>query len=582
MKFIKSLFATKLRITIVVAVLAFGGFFAYRTWGRSEAAVSYQTAPAVKGAFISSVSGTGRVSASSEVELKPKVASDVIWTSAVEGQAVTAGAAIASLDATDALKLVRDAEVNLASAELALAKLQKSADKLALISAQNALAAAQDAKQKAVEDDLARSYEDAFSDVANAFLDLPEILSGLDEILHDNTYNTAQDNLDHLADSIRNFDERVDVYRDSAKTAYEKARSAYDQNFLSYKATSRNSDREAIEKLAKETYETSRLAGDAVKSASNFFDFYVDTADDAGVSEPSGISADQSSLASYTAEINTHVSALLSDTNSVKNSKDAIASADRTIAEKTASLEKLLAGADDLDLKTQMLTVQQRKNALADARAALADYTVRAPFAGVLAKVSVKRGDSVSSNTAIATLITKQQLADVSLNEVDAARIKLSQKAALTFDALPDFQLTGLVAEIDSVGTESSGVVNYNVKIGFDSQDERVKPGMSVSAVIITEVRQESLLVPNSAIKTQGDRTYVQVMEDGQVVNRTVKVESANDTESRVTGDLQEGDAVVTRTVNGETAPARGQAPSLFGAPGGARGSGGPSVRLNR
>ena len=47
------------------------------------------------------------------------------------------------------------------------------------------------------------------------------------------------------------------------------------------------------------------------------------------------------------------------------------------------------------------------------------------------------------------------------------------------------------VAEIDTIGTVSQGVVTYNVKIGLDTQDERVKSGMSVSAVIVLNVRPD-------------------------------------------------------------------------------------------
>ena len=133
----------------------------------------------------------------------------------------------------------------------------------------------------------------------------------------------------------------------------------------------------------------------------------------------------------------------------------------------------------------------------------LADYTVRAPFDGVIAEFNVKKGDTVSAGSSVGMLVTKQQIATISLNEVDAAKVKVGQKATLIFDAVSDLTITGEVAEVDAVGTVSQGVVSYNVKVVFDVQDERIKPGMTVTANIIISSKPNVLMVKTSAIKNQ-------------------------------------------------------------------------------
>ena len=70
------------------------------------------------------------------------------------------------------------------------------------------------------------------------------------------------------------------------------------------------------------------------------------------------------------------------------------------------------------------------------------------------------------------------------MNEVDAAKISVGNKTTLTFDATEDLTLTGKVAQIDTIGTVEQGVVSYKVKIAFDTQDERIKPGMTANASI--------------------------------------------------------------------------------------------------
>ncbi|MDD5433706.1 MAG: hypothetical protein PHE77_03610, partial [Candidatus Pacebacteria bacterium] len=61
-------------------------------------------------------------------------------------------------------------------------------------------------------------------------------------------------------------------------------------------------------------------------------------------------------------------------------------------------------------------------------------------------------------------------MAEISLNEVDVAKVKIGQRAIITFDAIDELEITGKVEDVDTIGTVSQGVVSYNVKIIFDTQ----------------------------------------------------------------------------------------------------------------
>ena len=78
-------------------------------------------------------------------------------------------------------------------------------------------------------------------------------------------------------------------------------------------------------------------------------------------------------------------------------------------------------------------------------------------------------------------MVGEGQVAEVTLNEVDAAKVTVGQAATLTFDAISGLSLAGKVVEIDPVGTVSQGVVNYNVQVSFNDTTNQVKPGMSTS-----------------------------------------------------------------------------------------------------
>jgi len=163
-----------------------------------------------------------------------------------------------------------------------------------------------------------------------------------------------------------------------------------------------------------------------------------------------------------------------------KNNPLDLAASEKIVKEKEENLNNLKNGTDPLDIRAQELAVQQRNNSLSDAREKLADYIFKAPFDGIIIQINFVIGNEYAGNSVFTAIATKQKIAEISLNEVDAAKIKIGQKATLTFDAIDNLSISGEVTQIDTLGTVSQGVVTYNVKILFDTQDDRIKPSMSV------------------------------------------------------------------------------------------------------
>lgn len=568
---------------LVVAVVG-AGYYWYRAKAATPNAAQYVLGTVQKETLTVSVNGTGQVSNLNQIDVKPEVSGKVLKVFVTEGQTVAPGTALVQLDATDAYKTLRDAQLNLESAQLAYQKLAQPSDALSVTQAENSLADAIQNKQT-VQNDLEKSYADGFTDIDNAFLDLPGIMSGLRDVLLGNTYATTQWNMDYYVNSAASYSEEIKNYRDEAYKNFLSARSAYDQNFSDYKNTSRGADKAAVEALLKETYNTTQSISAAVKSANNLIQFYEDLLVARNFKPAVTADTQLSSLNTYTGKINGHSTTLLAVVNSIQNNKVALVSAAGTITEKTQSLEKLKAGADTFDLKSQQLTLRQRQASVADAYTALGKYTIRAPIGGQVASIAVKPGNDGSSGSAVATIIAPQQVAAITLNEVDVSKIKAGDKATLSFDAVEDLTMTGKVAIIDSIGTVSQGVVTYNVKIIFDTQDSRIKTGMSVSAAIITDVHPDVLTVPVSAVKTANGSSYVQMFDTNLTPaagatgvtsptpprQQPVEVGLSNDTSTEITSGLKEGDKIVTRTITATTASTQ-SAPSLFGAAGGRTG----------
>ncbi|OGD32177.1 hypothetical protein A3C91_02620 [Candidatus Azambacteria bacterium RIFCSPHIGHO2_02_FULL_52_12] len=565
---------------VVVMVFALG-YWWYASSTSTGGETRYVMATAQKTTIVSSVTGSGQVSASNSIDIKARVSGDLVAVPAVNGQTVNAGALIARLDDSDAQKNVRNAETDLETAKLELDKLLAPPDALTLLQAENSIIQARESKQKA-EDDLATAYETGFNAVANAFLDLPAVVTGLNDIFFTSTIDKGQLNIEWYANQASE-DLRIYDYKNNVTALYQAARTQYNKNLDSYKAAGRSSNPAVIEALILETYETTKAIADAVKAGHDYVSFVIDIKVQHNAPILSNVSAHNTTLNGYIGTVNGTLSDLLSSRRSIQSAKDAITAAERSIEEKELSLKKTKEGPDDLDIRAKKIAIRQREDTLLTVRQALADHSVYAPFGGVIAKVSVKKGDSLNSGAAVATLISEQKIAEASLNEVDVAKIRVGQKATLTFAAVDGLNIAGQVADVDTIGTVSQGVVTYAVKIGFGTEDDRVKPGMSVSAAIITDVKQDVLAVQNSAVKSQGTGYSVEVFDQkmpesqgNQGVtsatlprSQTVEIGVSNDTLTEITSGLKEGDQLITRTIAPSTT-ATTQAPSLFGG-GGAR-----------
>ncbi|MDP2934682.1 MAG: efflux RND transporter periplasmic adaptor subunit [bacterium] len=534
----KLIVAHKFISGIIIAIIVVGGYFGYKALNKSGDAIKYAIASVEKGTLIVSISGSGQVSAKNQVDVKSKVSGDVVFVGVKNGQEVKAGTLLAQISSQDAQKSVRDAEIAFQREKLNLEKMEGMTTDDGTIRG----------IRKKAEDDIEKAYEDGFNMVANIFLELPEIMAGIDDMLFSHDFETNRQNINYYVDAVRNYDEtKVSLYEKDTYDKYQAARVAYDKNFQDYKSTSRFSQAETISVLIDQTYETVKSAAEAIKSANNLIQFYHDELTRRGFRIQSLSDTHLSSLNSYTGKTNNYLLNLLSIKNTIRSSVESIVET-------------------NFDIADQKIQVEQAEESLLDAKEKLADYYIRAPFNGIVTNIGVEKGDTIGSSTLISTLITKQQIAEISLNEVDVAQVKIGQKVTLTFDAIEDLTISGEVLEVDTLGTVSQGVVSYNVKIGFDTQDERVKPGMTVSASIIIDAKQNVLLVPSSAVKVNNGTSYVEVVsgttDSSSFANvsglsslqflstQTVEVGASNDTMTEVLSGVNEGDVVVTQTIN--------------------------------
>lgn len=213
----------------------------------------------------------------------------------------------------------------------------------------------------------------------------------------------------------------------------------------------------------------------------------------------------------------------------------------------------------DSDILSYKIQVSQAESNYLEAKENLENCNIKAAINGKIAEVYFKEGEYVSDGAVIATIISNENLAEINLNEVDVAKLKLDQRANITFNAIDDLVVSGKIVEIDNLGSNNQGVVSYITKISLDVQDERIKPQMSVSADIIVDERINVISVKNSLVKSDDAGYYVEVIDSatssGEMINskneperKYVETGLSDDSNTEIISGLNEGDLIIIKT----------------------------------
>jgi HlyD family secretion protein len=452
--------------TSIVVVLIVAGWGIYHFFFASTTPlVTYQFATVKRGTLSSSVSATGQVTPNSQVDLKPKVNANVVGVNVRAGDRVKTGQVLFRLDATDAYKQVRDAKTSLASANIALEKLRnpKSID---VMTVENSIKAEEQNKK------------DQDTKVATAYRNL--LNSGI-QAVPDVAY-TSETAPTISGSYSKGVEGQLKI------TVYQGGPTGYSFSLSGLSSGTGNVSTVSAQPLGDTGL---YIKWSATSPTTNWI-----------------LNIPNKEASTYLTNFNTYQ-------NAVTDRDSANAESDRTLTSLQQKLADLTPGDDNLDVQSALLTVQQRQNALADAEQTLSNYTITAPFDGVMASVSVDIGSSAvmasaNSSSALGTIVTDKKLAQIVLNETDVVKVHLGQTAKVTFDAVEGLSVTGTVVEINTLGTVTSGVVTYKVKVAFSADDPRVLPNMSVSVDILSDTKDDVLYVPNQAIKRDATGYYVE------------------------------------------------------------------------
>ncbi|MFZ2189126.1 MAG: efflux RND transporter periplasmic adaptor subunit [Candidatus Moraniibacteriota bacterium] len=238
--------------------------------------------------------------------------------------------------------------------------------------------------------------------------------------------------------------------------------------------------------------------------------------------------------------------------DTAKKSRDlAITSAENSL---DAAKARLKTTQSDFTLNSKNASVDNAKANYEIALNNLSKAVLKAPVSGTIVEVNNKVGEILGTGVikeSFARIIADDFIIESNIPESDIVKLKLGQKAKVTFDALPTGdEFEAELIEINPAETVIQDVVYYGIKLKLSTVDQRLKPGMSANVDVRTNEKSDVLMIPLRAIKIRNGEKFVDVLSDDNLVQE-VKITTGLEGDGGMVeakSGLKDGDKVVTFT----------------------------------
>lgn len=184
--------------------------------------------------------------------------------------------------------------------------------------------------------------------------------------------------------------------------------------------------------------------------------------------------------------------------------------------------------------------------------------TVTAPIDGIVENISVSAGKSVETPSLLApdakpvlTIVNSATVeAVLDIGQTDIAKVKPGQMVKIHPDPYKDAEYTGKVTRVDHLGTNIQGVITYRVYIEFTSSDDILRAGMTIDGDIVTNLQEDVLAIPNSAIVIYQGKKSVRILRNNAIAYTPVETGIKGETHTQITKGLSDGQQIIVGLTN--------------------------------
>ncbi|MFA5324573.1 MAG: efflux RND transporter periplasmic adaptor subunit [Bacteroidales bacterium] len=193
-------------------------------------------------------------------------------------------------------------------------------------------------------------------------------------------------------------------------------------------------------------------------------------------------------------------------------------------------------------MKTQLVAAESR---YISSKRRLEDTKIKAPISGVINKKYIEIGTFLNPGARLFDIVDNSTLRVwFNVTEKQVLSLKKGGEIRITCDAFPNEQYIGKINYISVKGDRS---FNYPVEVILDkNQVKELKPGMYVNARFDSQITEEGILVPRSAISGSIKSAKVFVVDNNVVHERDIIIGDLIGEEVEVLSGLKLGETIVT------------------------------------
>jgi HlyD family secretion protein len=480
---------------IIIALIAGGGFFAL--WNGSMpslAAAPTQTLPPQ--VDTQAVVADARVLPAADVTLAFERAGTVGAVLVHEGDKVQAGQALAQLDTRGLELRVRQAQVSLDQAQASYDKIAAGASPEAIAAADAAVAQARASASQVSAGVTAPDVAAAEASLADANATLAKLLDGpksTDLTQAQAAVDQARANLASQREALSSAKTNALLQLDQAANALANAQDSYSRIYWDNREKEKH-----VDSLPQALIDSESAAKRGVDSASAAMEQARVALDNATVAEREGVASAEARLRDAQARLDQLLGPADADKLAAARARVAAAEANLAklrgpahttqldvasagIAQAQASRAQVAAPAREVDLTVARLAIEAAKVALDQARLDLDLATLKAPFAGTVARIDLHVGALTGPSAPALVLadLSGWRVETDDLTELSVVKLHEGQTVTISFDALPDLSLPGTISAIKPMGNNYQGDIVYTVVVALQKDDARLRWNMT-------------------------------------------------------------------------------------------------------
>ncbi len=204
------------------------------------------------------------------------------------------------------------------------------------------------------------------------------------------------------------------------------------------------------------------------------------------------------------------------------------------------------------DVETAETAMRAAEAEATQAAQRLADATVRAPVAGVIAERAVESGDRIKDGDLMFRLVNTAVLEfAAAVPSTFVTSVKADMPVSLTVTGLSHETIGGKVSRVNA--TADAATRQVKVYVIVPNTDGRLVGGLFASGRVITRQEAKALVVPRAAVRSADSGSYVLLIEDGKIARRAVVTGGIDEVANlvEITQGLTGGETVVIAAAEG-------------------------------